>query len=290
MNLTESQTRELPVAIYRSLYRMAAGSAITDPLIKNLNEETRDAVTKIPGIAKSPAGGPSLTIPLAALCRGLVANVYGSGGALAGSTVSGEIEPLLRPASVVVRAGARVLTNLVGDLSIGRELSATTFSWLHELEEITESDSSFGALNLTPHRCGGATSISSQLDQQTGGIISEFLMASLARGVGSALDVAALAGTGTLGQPLGLFSTPNVKTVTFGGAATWAKALDFVTQPAAADADDDKPNIRRYASGPGQVDANLAAFTGSSTALWNDGDTRCGQASLRHVPRFRRTR
>ena len=118
--------------------------------------------------------------------------------------MSNEIEPLLRPASVVVRAGARVLTNLIGDFAIPRELTATSFSWLHELEEIVETDSSFGNLNLTPHRCGGATSISSQLDQQTGGIISEFLLASLAVGVGSALDVACLAATGVARSTVGL--------------------------------------------------------------------------------------
>jgi HK97 family phage major capsid protein len=89
-----------------------------------------------------------------------------------------------------------LLTGLTGGVSIPRETGVQTISFLHETDSITPTDSTFGALNLTPHRLGGAGYVTQQLDVQTGGIASQFVMESLAIGVARAVDRAASKGRG----------------------------------------------------------------------------------------------
>jgi len=225
------------------------------------------------------AGDTTLLVPLEALLTRKAQNVTTAtaGGFLVANDIGKEIEFALRAASVCIRAGARVLPGLRSDLTLGRETQEVTYDWLAELEEAQLADSEYGVVHFAPHRLAGMTSISTQLNAQAPDV-SAFVVESLTRGIGSGFDRAAIQGIGAAGEPLGLFNRSAVKTVTFGGAATWAKAVNFEKQISAANGDDDaitflaEPAVR-------EKWRTLERFSGGGKALWEDGNICAGRSA-----------
>src|SRR5436190_23776870 len=76
-------------------------------------------------------------------------------------------------------------------------------------------------------------------------------------------------------EPLGLFNRA-VKTVTFGGQATWSKAVKFESQIAAANGDDDSIS---FIANPDTREKwrTLERFSGGGRALWEDGNICAGR-------------
>lgn len=246
----------------------------------------------------APEGKQSLLVPFDA-CRALNATNFTAGGATVGSSDQPTIEDILRPASAVLASGAELYfrgqpiewSNLPtakgttlfggqgnGTLPIPYATDDLAMEWLHEGDTPDESECTFGLLQLTPKRCSGWSTYTTQLLRQTDQAIATFLMGSAFRSLGTAIDRGALIGTGAVGEPLGLFNAP-VNTVTFGGAATHAKVLDFQTQVANAEADDNAiawiahPNIRAKWR-------NVLRFAaGSDATLWN-----CDQDAINSRP------
>jgi HK97 family phage major capsid protein len=222
----------------------------------------------------------AVLVSTALLMRTLAVGTYGLGGAFLADDVDVmDMSLMLRPASVCVRAGATVLPILQTPISIPRETSATTFSWLPEVGTVTAADSIVGALNLGSHKIMGATSLSSQLSAQVGAILTAKLVASLQAGLGAAFDAAALAGSGVSGSPLGIFNEAGTGSVTFGGAATLAKAIDFQTQPLNNDGRVDRlayvapPNVRaKWLAIP--------QFANGSDTLWEEDETVIGRPAF----------
>jgi hypothetical protein len=235
--LSSKERAEYPSSLYKTLTAIADGrkpsglaQALSDVLAK------QNPLLDIPGDATHR----SLLIPLESLLTRKAQNVTTTtaGGFLIANDISHQIEFALRSASVCIRAGARVLPGLRSDLTLGRETQEVTCDWLAELEEAQLADSEYSVVHFTPHRLAGLTSISTQLNAQAPDV-SAFVVESLTRGIGSAFDRAGIQGIGAAGEPLGLFNRAGVKTVTFSGAATWAKAVNFEKQISAANGDDD---------------------------------------------------
>ena len=68
--------------------------------------------------------GSGIVVPFEAMSRAALAtNVFSAAGALVASDQAG-IEPMLRPASICLAAGARMLTGLQGNTPIPRELTS----------------------------------------------------------------------------------------------------------------------------------------------------------------------
>ena len=110
--------------------------------------------------------------------------------------------------------------------------------------------------------------------------MAAFVIESLTRGLGAGLDRAALQGIGVAGEPLGLLNRSGTQTVTFGGAATFAKAVSFEAKISGANGDDDNivfvadPDVR-------EKWRTLQRYTGSSTALW-EGSRCANRRSVRN--------
>ena len=81
----------------------------------------------------------TLLVPLEVLLTRKAQNVTTAtdGGFLVANDIGHQIEFALRGASVCIRAGARVLPGLRGDLTLGRETQEVTYDWLAELEEVS---------------------------------------------------------------------------------------------------------------------------------------------------------
>lgn len=210
----------------------------------------------------------TLLIPLSALITRNAQNVTTAtaGGHLVHDDIASQIEHSLRAASVCARSGARVVANLRGDLTLGRETAEVAVDWVAELDEVSPADPTYGVVKLTPSRLVATTSLSSQLHAQTPDL-SAFIVESLSRGIGAGLDKAALQGGGFAGEPLGLLNRASVQSVTFSGAATWAKMCSFEAKVSGANADDDNitwvaaPDVREKLK-------TVQRYSGSSTALW----------------------
>lgn len=162
------------------------------------------------------------------------------GGYTVGTDVlGGSLIELLRNKMLLSELGMTMLTGLTGNISIPKVDGGATSYWLPETGEVPESDQNFTSVGLTPHRLVGDTAYSKELIMQSSIDVEAFVRNDLVTVLALAKQLAALDGTGNDGQPLGLMRTDGINTLTFGGAPTWADAVDFETKIASDNADVD---------------------------------------------------
>lgn len=206
--------------------------------------------------------------------RNLTAGSNTAGGFTIGTNVmGGNLIELLRNKTVTDKLGVTRLDGLVGNAAIPRVSGGATVYWLPENGAVTASDQAFGQLVLTPHRAVANTAYSKELLMQSTIDVEGFVRDDLARVLAIAIDLAALAGTGNGGQPLGILNTSGLATsVTFGAAATWPKIISFETNVAASNADD---GALAYVTSPGSRGKwkGIARFTNTGMPLWADDNT-----------------
>ena len=117
--------------------------------------------------------------------------------------------------SIVSRLGATTLTGLTGDVVIPRETDSPNVGWVAEDQALSTDGASFDSLTLTPHHVGVITELSRQLLQQSSPAVEQLVRNMMSRNVALEIDRAAIAGSGTGAEPLGLINDPNVPTVPF---------------------------------------------------------------------------
>src|SRR5688572_9969676 len=113
--LTEKELNELPVTLAESIFGLERDRKL-DGLVAEIDKEARSSMT-----AASKFSADGLVLPLGLLSqvsqtRSLVPNIFSAGGALFASEVSKDIDMALRPFSAAVKAGARMLEGLRGDV------------------------------------------------------------------------------------------------------------------------------------------------------------------------------
>jgi len=137
--------------------------------------------------------------------------------------VGSDIQPavdVLRAVSATAAAGATVLPDLKGDAPIPRVTASSTAYWLtNEATDITESQPTVGQLSLTPKTVGAFLQMSRllHLQSEADALVRREVLAT----IGEALDLAALNGPGTSGQPTGLLNTAGIQTQS-GTSLGWA--------------------------------------------------------------------
>lgn len=165
--------------------------------------------------------------------RTMTANVGSAGGYTVNEDVLGaEFIAKLDNEPKVEQAGARRLTGLVGDIVIPKQTGGATAYWLGETAEASTSDLAFGQLNMTPHRLQCVVPMTKQLMAQSSMDIEAMAREDATKRLAIAIDLAALQGAGSSGQPKGLFtldtSTSGINTVTYSAAATFAKTREAI--------------------------------------------------------------
>lgn len=124
------------------------------------------------------------------------------------TSVVPEILPFLRAKSVCGKLGATIIENLEGgNLKLPRATIGATASWLPEVGAGTDTDQSMDAVNIVPKRIQGSTVVSRQLVYQSAPDIEAFVANDIGSAIGVAVDNAALNGTGTAPQPLGILAS-----------------------------------------------------------------------------------
>lgn len=153
-----------------------------------------------------------------------------SGGFLIPAPIASGLLDLARNRTVVIQAGARTIPMAGQNLSVVQILSDPTAAWRAEGATITESDGSFGTINLKAHSLAALVRINNELmDDAT--MFAEALDMQLAAALALKLDYAALYGTG-VGMPLGLRNCTDVNEESMGadGAAqtSYDDPLDLI--------------------------------------------------------------
>lgn len=161
--------------------------------------------------------------------RDMQADVFGAGGAAVPTFWLLPYIELLRNKSVLNRVGVRTLGGLTGNVIIPRlEAPATAYSTA-EIAAVTASQETLGQIALTPKRVSAQVLIGKQLIFQSSPDIEALVRDDMTQVLALYKDEMGLNGQGSASQPLGIFNTPGIGTVTFGASATYAKIVSFQT-------------------------------------------------------------
>jgi len=153
----------------------------------------------------------------------------------------GEFIDVLRNQSSVMAAGARILNGLQNDVSIPKKATAASATWISaEGGDATASEPTFGSVTLSPKDLAVMTQVTRRMIQQSTLDIEALIRDDIAEAIALGLDLAALAGTGSSGQPTGIKNTSGIGTVDFGTAPdtvpTWAQVIAMETALGSANA------------------------------------------------------
>jgi HK97 family phage major capsid protein len=147
------------------------------------------------------------------------------GGYLVPTEVMDPVEPL-RPAMLVERLGATVMRDLTGNMELPR-LTSGSVSWIGENEAVTTSDPTWSVLGLWPHTVAAQYELTRRfMIQAKQG--EEILRRDIAAILATAIDAAAINGSGVNNQPTGLLNDPQVQVYSMG---TNGAALAMTTIP-----------------------------------------------------------
>lgn len=132
-----------------------------------------------------------------------------SGGLLVTTTQTGLVDRY-RPALKVESMGATVLRGLSGFVDIPKFVGSGTAHWVAEKGEPTRSGVTFGKTSIGPKTVSGEYQLSRRIMLQSSASIEEIMRRDLGFILAQALDAAAINGTGSNNQPLGLLGTAGI--------------------------------------------------------------------------------
>ena len=160
-----------------------------------------------------------------------------------GHTIPTELRPLipiLEPKLRVEALGATMLRGLTGNLDFPRNDADAAATWEGENDANAETSPTFDKISMTPKRLGAFTDISKQLIVQSSLDVEAFIRQRLNFAIASALDLAAINGSGSAPIPRGILNTVGIGSVvggTNGATPDWADIVDLESAITTANAD-----------------------------------------------------
>jgi len=147
----------------------------------------------------------------------------------------GDFIDVLRNSSSVMQAGATMLNGLSGDVKIPKKNTAAASGWIAtEGGAASESEMTVGSVSMTPKTLGAFTDITRQLMIQSSLDVEALVRDDLAQAIALAIDLGALSGSGSSGQPTGIKNTSGINVVDFGTAPdlvpTYAQVIEMETK------------------------------------------------------------
>lgn len=230
----------------------------------------------------------SILVPYAALQKR--ATYVTSGATTGGNLVETDLLDqdfieALRNESLLLTLGARSMTGLVGDVAIPRRSGISTAYWLaNETTAITQSESTFDQVSLTPKNLGVLSKFSRQTLLQATPGIEELIRRDLQETVATGVDLAILNGSGSSGQPTGIMQTSGIGSVaggTNGADITLEHLIDLEKEVLI---DNGGGGSMAYLSNPKVSTALKKLRAGGSAAgdgvfLWNTNQQAIGRGS-----------
>ena len=179
-----------------------------------------------------------IVVPNEVLRRDLLVDIPTSGGNLvADDLLSGSFIELLRNRLAFAQAGVTILSGLQGNISIPRQTSAATAYWVGENVAPQESQQAIDQVNMTPKTVAAFVDYSRRLLLQSSIDVEGMIRNDLTRVLALEIDRAAIYGTGSSNQPLGLINTTGIGTENLTSAGTFTELIAMETDVAAANAD-----------------------------------------------------
>lgn len=145
---------------------------------------------------------------------------------------AGDFIDVLRNASSVMQAGARMITGLSGNVAIPKKTAASAAAWIAtEGGASSESEPTFGQVTMAPKTLGAFTDMTRQMILQSSLDVEALVRDDLTMALALAIDDGALEGAGTSGAPTGIKNTVGVNKPTSFAAAipTFAEVVALET-------------------------------------------------------------
>ena len=166
--------------------------------------------------------------------RAMSAGTDSAGGYIVPTVFVNELIEMLRAESIVNALGATVLSGLTGSpVEIPKQTGGATAYWVAENADITASDLTLGQVSLTPKAVAAIVKLSNRLLNLSNPSAEAMVRRDVAQALALAIDLAALRGTGSGSQPIGIANTSGINTVaigTNGGNFTFDYAADMVDE------------------------------------------------------------
>ena len=161
----------------------------------------------------------------------------------------GDFIDVLRNKSSVMNAGATMLRGLQGNVVIPKKTAASSAAWIAtEGGNSTESEFTVGSVTMSPKVIGGHTEMTRLMLQQSSLDVENLVRNDLSEAIALAIDLGALAGSGSSGQPTGISATSGINTTTF--AAATPTFAELVAMESAVSADNALQGNLRYIAKP----------------------------------------
>ncbi len=179
-----------------------------------------------------------ITVPYDVMRRDLKTSPATQGGNLVQTDLdAANFIDLLRNSSALDQAGATTLTGLQGNIAIPRQSGAATAYWVAEGGAPTESQQAIQQVSMVPRTCGAFTDISRKLLIQSSLDVETMVRNDIAKVIALEIDRAALYGTGSSNEPLGLHNTSGIGTESItANNPTFAQVVNMESDVAAANA------------------------------------------------------
>lgn len=188
------------------------------------------------GINLKGVGIPAAVLSENRVFAGMNAGTPADGGFTIATAL--QYQDALRNKLVLSGAGARVITGLVGNISV-TEGDAITVAWEGENAKTGDKKKTFTQRSLSPKRVSVNVPISKQLINQSSWDVEKMILDDILNAHAEALEVAAINGSG-VGQPKGVLNTDGIGSVALGengGAATFKSMVDLETAVSVRNAD-----------------------------------------------------
>ncbi len=185
---------------------------------------------------EKPANG--ILVPNEVLKRDLNVGTATAGGNLVPTELlAGSFIDILRKRMAVMATNPTMLTGLSGNVAIPRMTSSSTAYFVGESGAPTESQQAFDQVNMTPKTVGAFVDYSRRLLLQSSIDVETMIRDDIAKVIATKLDNAAIYGSGSSNEPLGIKDTTGVGTQTISTFGTFAEYIGMETDVAAANAD-----------------------------------------------------
>lgn len=179
-----------------------------------------------------------------------------------------------RNSQVTSKLGITTLNNLVGKVAIPKRTAAGTVYWVDPDEAVGASGSVFAQVQMSAKTIGAYTDINRSFLKQSDISAEQFILGSMAKDVGAALDLATFHGTGADGQPLGIFNQTGIQVVdlgTDGGFLDWDAVVSLETKASEVNCDTASmalvttPGVRGYLK-------TKPKFSSTATPIWEGNE------------------
>ena len=194
-----------------------------------------------------------------------------AGNLVATNLDAGSFIELLRNKIVVKQLGAKMLSGLVGNLAVPRQGAASVAYWVTEGSSVTEDESmTFDLMSLTPKTIGARSQITRQMLQQSTPDIEMLVRDDFANVLALGIDLAALNGSGSSGQPRGIINQSGIGSVvggTNGATITIDHMIDLETAVATANAAEGTLNYVANAKTVGKLKKSVSS---TGQYLWTN--------------------